>query len=139
MLSDEIGHALVLRGPETTTQMHSSNDVCSSENLTQVASSVRCIVFSHYFGCALHDNAAALFSTLWPQVNDPVRALDYFEVVLNHDNGVALFNKGVEHLQQPFDILEVQTGSRLVKHVNTGSSGTLGEFFGKFDALRFTP
>ena len=107
MLFDKIGHLDRCAVPKTTTQMHSSNDVCSSENLTQAASSVRCIVFSHYFGCALDDNAAALFSTLWPQVDDPVCALDYFEVVLNHDNGVALFNKGIQHLQQPFNILEV--------------------------------
>ena len=97
------------------------------------------MVFSHHFRCALDDNPAALFSTLRTKVNDPVSALDYFEVVLNHDNGVALFNEGMEYLQQPFYILEVQPGSRLVKHVNTGSSGALGEFFGKFNALRFPP
>ena len=119
--------------------MHSTNYVRARENLTQTASSVRCVVFSHHFRCALDDNVAALFSTLRPKVNDPVSALDYFEVVLNHDNGVALFNKGIEYLQQPFNILKVQPSSRLVKHVNAGSSGTLGEFFGKLDTLRFTP
>ena len=119
--------------------MHSSNDGRPSENSAQAPSSVGCVVFSHHFRCALDDNAAALFSTFWPQVNDPVSALGYFEVVLNHDNGVPLFNKDIEHLQQPFNILKVQPGGRLVKHVNAGSSGTLGEFFGKFDALRFTP
>ncbi len=46
---------------------------------------------------ALGDHLATAGAALGAEVDDPVRGLDHVEVVLDHDDGVALVDETVEH------------------------------------------
>ncbi|MDR2983021.1 MAG: hypothetical protein LBV12_12355 [Puniceicoccales bacterium] len=39
------------------------------------------------------------------KVNDPIRRCDHFKSVLHNDDGISLFYKLIEQIQQAFDIL----------------------------------
>jgi len=49
--------------------------------------------------CAGCDDAATAVAALRAEIQDPVRGLDDFQVVLDHHYGVALFHKRVQHFQ----------------------------------------
>ncbi len=55
--------------------------------------------------------------------------------MLDDDNGVALVDKTVEHAQQHLDVLEVQTGRRLVKDIDGLARVALGQLAGQFHTL----
>ena len=59
------------------------------------------------------------------QVDDPVGVLDDVEVVLDDDDGVALVDEALEHVEELADVLEVQTGRRLVEDVDRAAGGAL--------------
>ena len=52
-----------------------------------------------------------------PQVDDPVGRLDHFQIVLDHEHGVAGIHQAVQHLKQLPYILSRKTGRRLVQDV----------------------
>ena len=68
-------------------------------------------------GRALGDQPAALLAALGAEVDDAVGGLDHVEVVLDHDDRVALVDQPVQHLEQALDVREVQAGGRLVEDV----------------------
>ncbi len=53
-----------------------------------------------------------------------------------HDDGVALVDEAVEHEQQLAHVLEVQTGRRLVEHVDAAAVRALLQLGRELDALR---
>ena len=55
---------------------------------------------------------------LGPRSIDPVCRLDDVEVVLDHDDRVALVDEPVQHEQQLADIFEVETRRRLVENID---------------------
>ena len=83
------------------------------------------------------DNFAAALASFGTQIDDPIRALDHLEIVLDHDErvtGVAQFH---QHLQQFFDIGEMQAGRRFVQNVNGATGRLLRQFGREFHPLRF--
>ena len=66
-----------------------------------------------------HDLAAAV-AAFGAHVDDPVGGLDDFEVVLDHDHGVAGVGQLVQHLEQLGDVVEVQAGGGLVEDRGAG-------------------
>jgi diacylglycerol O-acyltransferase / wax synthase len=60
---------------------------------------------------------AAAVAALGAEVDDPVGGLDDVEVVLDHDDRVALVDQAVQHVEQLADVVEVQPGGRLVEDV----------------------
>ena len=89
-------------------------------------------------GRALGDDQAAAVAALGAHVDDPVGVLDDVEVVLDDDDGVALVDQPLQHLEQLADVLEVQTGRRLVEDVDGAAGGPLLQLGGQLDALRLT-
>ena len=87
--------------------MHSSNDGRASENSTQVAGSVRCMVFSHHFRCALDDNAASAIPSFGSQINDPIGGFYNFKIMFNYHHCVPLPYEGVKDLQEFAHVLKV--------------------------------
>ena len=66
------------------------------------------------FRCAARDDFTAAVATLRPQIDDPISRLDDIEIVLDHDDGVALVAQSMENCQQVFDVLEMQAGGRFI-------------------------
>ena len=61
------------------------------------------------------DDLSAFITALRPEIDDVIGALDDLQVVLDDDNRMALLEKLVERLQQPFDIMEMEPGGGLVE------------------------
>ena len=57
----------------------------------------------------------ALIASFRTEIDDPIRALDHFQIVLDHDQRVTGIGQSLENLQQPRDVIEMQTGRRLVE------------------------
>src|SRR5450631_3856024 len=90
-------------------------------------------------GRALRDDPSAAVASLGAQVDHPVRGLDHVEVVLDHDDGVAVVAQSVQHREQQVDVVEVQAGRRLVEDEERAPRVALGELERKLHALRFAP
>ena len=82
-----------------------------------------------------HDLAAAA-AALGAEVDDPVRAFDDIEVVLDDHDRVAGIAQAVEHLEQLRDIVEVQARRRLVEDVERAPGVALAELLRELHALR---
>ncbi len=89
-------------------------------------------------GRALGDDQATAGAALGAHVHEPVGGLDHVEVVLDDDDRVALVDQAGEDLQQLADVLEVQTGGRLVEDVDRAAGGALLELARELHALRLT-
>src|SRR5690606_8055705 len=87
-------------------------------------------------GSALRDHAATAAAALRSEVDHPVSALDDVEVVLDHDDGVALLDERLEHPQELADVLEVQPRRGLVEDVDRATRGSPLQLRGELDALR---
>ena len=84
------------------------------------------------------NHAAAIFSTLGAQINEPVGVADHIEIVLDDDDRVAEVGEPVQDVEQLLDVVEVQAGGRFIEQVERFAGLTFGEFAGEFDSLRFS-
>ena len=82
------------------------------------------------------DDRAARLAALGPHVDQPVGGLDHVEVVLDHDDRVALVDEPLQHLEQPLDVGEVQARRRLVEDVERPPGRDLRQLGRELDALR---
>ena len=76
------------------------------------------IAFLHFdkiFRAPFKYQVPAIFTGIRPQVNDPVGTFHYVRVVFNNKDGMATLDKRVKGLKQFLDIMEIQSGSRLIK------------------------
>ncbi len=76
-------------------------------------------------GGAGGDHLAARIAALGPQVDDPVGRAHDVEVVLDHQERVPGLDEAAERAQQLCDIVEVQTGGRLVEQEQRAARGGL--------------
>ena len=74
-------------------------------------------------------------AALGAEVDQLVGRLDHVEVVLDHDDGVAVVDQAAEHLEQALDVGEVEAGGRLVEDVEGVAGGDLRELGGELDPL----
>ena len=69
----------------------------------------------HLFWRAARDNLPALFATFRAEIDDPVGALDHFEVVLDHHDRVARFHQALKQPNEKRDVVEMQPGGWFVE------------------------
>ena len=79
---------------------------------------------------------AAARAALRTEVDDPVGGLDHVEVVLDHDDRVAVVAQPVQHGEQQLDVVEVQAGRRLVEDVERAAGVALRQLERELHALR---
>ena len=82
------------------------------------------------------DDLAAAVAAFGAEIDDPVGGLDHVEVVLDHDDGVAVVAQAMQHVEQLLDVVEVQAGRRLVEDVERAAGVALGQFARQLHALR---
>src|SRR5205085_2238810 len=63
------------------------------------------------------DDLTATVATLRTKIDDPIRSLDDFEVMLDHHHGVTLIDQLVQHLEQFCDVVKMQPRGRLIKNI----------------------
>jgi len=69
----------------------------------------------HVFRSSRCYDLTALVSALGTQVDDPVGRLDDLQIVLDYEDGVAGIGQAVQDVQELSDVMEVQSGGRLVQ------------------------
>ena len=74
------------------------------------------------FRRTLSDKPSTSVSALGPQVDEVVSRTNHVKVVFDDDDGISFIDKSVEDRQKAPDILEVETGRRLVEHIDGASS-----------------
>ena len=66
-----------------------------------------CVTFGNHsdlFWRPYRDNLTAAISTFWPYIDQPICNLNDVGIVLDDDNGVALFDKHLQHNNQTLHI-----------------------------------
>ena len=71
----------------------------------------------HRFRCTDRHYLAPAHAALRPQIDQPVRRLDHFQVMLDHNDRIPLLHQRVEHFEEFADVFEMQAGRRLVEDV----------------------
>ena len=71
--------------------------------------------FATSSGVPAATNLSAFLAAFRAEVDDPVGALDDLEIVLDHDDRIARFDQALEQSDEKRNIIEVQSGRRLVE------------------------
>ena len=66
-------------------------------------------------GAAFSDEAATVFATLGPQVENPVRVADDIEIVLDNDDRVPEVGEAVKDFEELSNVVEVKPRGGLVE------------------------
>ena len=100
------------------------------QHLIEIPTRVTGGMFSNLFWGARHHDLPSLVSPFWTEVHDPVGTADHIEVVLNHQDRVALVDESLHHIHQLVHIKEAEAGGGLVDQIKGFASGTLGKLGG---------
>jgi hypothetical protein len=73
------------------------------------------LFFFQSIGSSFIHQVAAIYAGLGPQVYHPVGAFDHIGIVFDNDDGMTLFDQGIEGGEQFFNIVKMQPGGRFVK------------------------
>src|ERR1700693_562951 len=66
-------------------------------------------------GCPSSNDFATIVARLWSKIDNPIGALNHFQIVLDHNDRVPRIDEPLKYLQQHRHIIEVQTGGRLIE------------------------
>ena len=88
-------------------------------------------------GSSGRNDLAAFIAAFGSEVDDPVRAFDDFQVVLDDDDAVAFLNEAVEDFDEERDIIEVEACRRLVEDQECLLAGLANEVVDELEALGF--
>src|SRR3954451_19050886 len=88
-----------------------------AEDLSEEAPGMAVRVRGHLFRSAGGHDLATRVASLGPEVDHPIGGLDDVEGVLDPQDGVPRAHEPLQHRQQLADVLEVESGRRLVQHV----------------------
>src|SRR4029077_15697462 len=90
-----------------------------------------------FFGPALGDDEAAIFSAFGAEVDDPVGITNDVQIVLDDDDGVAEVGEAMQYVEQLAYVVKVKAGGGLVQKVKGASGLSLGKLASELHALRF--
>src|ERR1700730_11312701 len=99
---------------------------------------MRMLIARHLLGSSCGDDLTAHVAAFWPHVDEPVRGLDYIEIVLDHQKRSARFQQFAKRRKQLGDIVKMQAGSGLIENVKYASVVAAGQMRRKFEPLRFS-
>ena len=77
------------------------------------------------FRGAVSDDMTAARASLWPQIDQVVRVFENVEIMLDHENRIALIYEPMENAEKLRDVLEVQARGWLVEHVKSAAGWAL--------------
>jgi len=61
------------------------------------------------------DNFAAFVTSVWTEINHPIRGFDHVEIVFDHEHGMSGIDEALKNFQQHANIVEMQAGRWLVE------------------------
>ena len=93
------------------------------KHTAQKCPGVRVIDLSDLLRSSNGNHFATLVSGFRAEIDNPIRALDHLEIMLNHDNGMAAIDQPLKQLQQHRDIVEMQSSRRLIENEEIAKCG----------------
>src|SRR5688500_6945630 len=105
----------------------------SREQGTKIWTRMRSSYLHNIFRSSDRDNCPTLVSCFRANIDHPVGGLHDIQIVFDHDNGVPLFDKGVESSEQLGNIVEVQSGCRFIKYKQCMLACRICQVRGKLD------
>ena len=108
-----------------------------SQNAAQKFARVRIRRRSHLLRRAFGDDQAAAIPRLGTEVDDVIGALDDFEMVLDHEDGVPLLHQPIEHFHQKRHIVQMQARSGFVEDEERVGFALVRKAFDELEALGF--
>ena len=106
------------------------------QHATQIPAGVRLRAYVPPLRASRPRPAAAARAAFRTEIDHPVGGLDHVEIVLDHDDRVALVARRSSTASSRSTSREVQTGRRLVEQVQRAAGGTLRELARELYALR---
>ncbi len=88
-------------------------------------------------GGARRDDSAACVAAFRPQIDDMIRTFDDVQIVLDDDDGIALFTQPRDDIHQLFHVVRMQAGGGLIQNKERLSRLPAGEIGRQLDALGF--
>ena len=73
----------------------------------------------------MRDHATARFATLRSEVDDPIGGVDHIEIMFDDQDASAILDQPLEGIQQFVDVVEMQSGGRLVEDEQRALAGGL--------------
>ncbi len=104
----------------------------------KVAARFRLLAFRNLFRRSRRNHATAVNTRIRAQVNNPVGALDYVQVVFDNHDAVAEATQTIQAIHELADIFEMQARRRFVEQVKRLAGTRAAQFRSNFNALRFT-
>jgi len=77
-----------------------------SQHLIEIPARMASGMLRHRFRGPHHHDLSSLISPIRSQINDPVGTADHIEVVLDHQDRVALIHQALHHIHQFVDVVE---------------------------------
>ena len=87
-----------------------------AQHPSQVLPRMRTSHFGHLLRSAFSHKQTSRRTSLRPEVDDPIRALDDFHAVLNHQQTVPFVDEALKGVQQEIDIVKMQACGRLIQN-----------------------
>src|SRR5205085_9171862 len=81
----------------------------------QIAPGIAAGQLCDFFRRSRTDNLAPTLAPFRPEIDDPIRAFDHLEIMLDHDQRVPGIAELHQDLEQFLDVGEMQSGRRLVE------------------------
>ena len=78
------------------------------QHLLEIPARVTGGMLSHLFWGATRHDLSSLVSPFWAKIHDPVGTTDQIEVVLDHQDRVALVHQSLHHIHQLMDAMRSQ-------------------------------
>ena len=103
----------------------------------QHPASVRFLAIDQFFGRAFENELAAGIPSLRTKVDYPVGSFNDVKVVFDHHQGISGVDELVEGRKQFPDVVKMQSGRRLVKHIEGVFGARARNEGSQFDSLRF--
>ena len=108
------------------------------QSIPKKASGVGSVARGNLLGSSCGHHPTALIASLRTQIDDPIRALDHLEIVLNDNQTLALVDETMKHSEQSCDVVEVQAGGRFIKDKQRAGSARFRKVPRQLEALRFS-
>ncbi len=105
------------------------------KKLPQHFSRIRSVALRNFFRRAAGDDPAAGFAAFGSEIDDPIGGLDDFQIMFDHQHGIAGIDEIMQHLEQQFDIGEMQPGGRLIEQIERAAGAFFDQLAGEFHAL----
>src|SRR5581483_6327264 len=109
----------------------------ASKMFCQRQSGVRLFVPRYLLRRALSNNLAALLPAFRTKIDDPIRVSNHVQIVFDDDDRIAEIGQPMQDFEQLANVVEVQSGGRLVQQIECSPGLAFAQFASQLDSLRF--